>query len=175
MGRDPRREPGGGVLLLKNIFFTLLVPGTVGVYVPLLLAGEARWPEWGAAQAVALVPLALGTVVYLRCLWAFGAVGRGTPAPIDPPRRLVVTGLYRYVRNPMYLGVLLVIAGWVVFFQSETLLTYGAVTALVLHLFVVLIEEPLLRRKFGDAYSEYSRTVNRWLPKLAPAPDLTSP
>jgi protein-S-isoprenylcysteine O-methyltransferase Ste14 len=160
------------VLLLKNLLYTLIVPGAVAVYFPLRIARDVPWPGWGVAQFVALVPVVLGAAVYFRCLWAFATAGRGTPAPIDPPLRLVMTGLYRYVRNPMYLGVLLIIAGWVLFFQYSELVKFWLITALVLHALVRIGEEPLLRRRFGDAYLEYCRRVNRWVPRFAAARDL---
>lgn len=154
------------LLFLKNLLFTVLVPGAVAVYVPLRLAAGAGPPVWGLAQYAALLPLASGCAIYLWCLWDFATFGRGTPAPIDAPRRLVVRGLYRYVRNPMYVGVLLVIAGWAVFFQSLRVLGYGAVVALFFHLFVMAVEEPTLRGKFGRSYERYYREVGRWAPRV---------
>jgi protein-S-isoprenylcysteine O-methyltransferase Ste14 len=156
------------LLFLKNLLFTVLVPGAVAFYVPLRLAGgRGTWPPaWGAAQSAALVPLACGCAVYFWCLWDFAAFGRGTPAPVDAPRRLVVRGLYRYVRNPMYVGVLMVIAGWALLFQSPRVIGYGAVVTLFFHLFVVAVEEPTLRGKFGRSYERYCREVGRWVPRL---------
>ncbi len=157
------------LLLLKNFLFTVIVPGTVAVYVPLRLisgsTGTLR-PDWGAWQIAALLPLSIGTAIYFWCLWDFAVRGRGTPAPIDAPRHLVVYGLYKYVRNPMYIGVLLVIVGWAMFFRSGRVLVYGAAAALFFHLFVLLVEEPLLRDKFGEAYLNYCARVGRWLPRL---------
>lgn len=156
------------LLFLKNLLFTVLVPGAVAVYVPLRLAPRGEWlpSGWGVAQSAALLPLVAGCVVYFWCLWDFAAFGRGTPAPIDAPRRLVVRGLYRHVRNPMYVGVLLVIAGWALFFRSPRIFGYGAVVALFFHLFVVAVEEPTLRGKFGDSYERYCREVRRWVPRF---------
>jgi protein-S-isoprenylcysteine O-methyltransferase Ste14 len=156
------------LLFLKNLLFTVIVPGAVAVYFPLGLAGgrEALSPKWGVAQYAALLPLACGCAVYFWCVWDFATFGRGTPAPIDAPRRLVARGLYRYVRNPMYVGVLLVIAGWALFFQSTSILGYGAAVALFFHLFVVAVEEPSLRGKFGRSYERYCREVGRWVPRV---------
>ena len=156
------------LLFLKNVLFTVVVPGAVAVYVPLGLAGGRGGPppEWGVAQYAALLPLASGCAVYFWCLWDFAAFGRGTPAPVDAPRRLVVRGLYRHVRNPMYVGVLLVIAGWALLFRSPRVLGYGAAVALFFHLFVVAVEEPSLRGKFGNSYGQYCREVGRWLPRV---------
>jgi protein-S-isoprenylcysteine O-methyltransferase Ste14 len=155
------------LLLLKNILFTVLVPGTVAVYIPLRIAARpaaAPLDDWRAWQITAILPLLLGAAIYFWCLWDFATSGGGTPAPIDAPKRLVVRGLYRYVRNPMYLGVLLVIAGWAVFFRSWQILLYGAVVWMFFHLFVLSVEEPMLGRKFGETYLGYSKDVRRWLP-----------
>ncbi len=126
------------------------------------MAGAARW-RWLAA-----IPSALGFAVALRCVWDFGWTGRGTPAPVAPPQRLVVVGFYRYVRNPMYVGFA---AGWIglwVIFGHPNLRLIAAVAAVApaVHLFVVFYEEPTLRGKFGAEYEEYRRNVSRWWPRL---------
>jgi protein-S-isoprenylcysteine O-methyltransferase Ste14 len=104
------------MLLLKNLLFTLVVPGTIGVYVPLLLA-RGRPPASGLMFLLALAILALGGVIYAWCVWDFAVFGRGTPAPIDAPKKLVVRRLYRYTRNPIYVGVLTALVGWAVMFR----------------------------------------------------------
>jgi len=152
------------MLLLKNLLFTVLVPGTVAVYVPLRIS-LGRPSATGAAALLAVVVLAAGATIYLWCLWDFATFGRGTPAPIDAPRKLVVRGLYRYARNPMYVGVLTVILGWLLCFPARDLATYTIVVAVGFHLFVVLYEEPTLRRRFGSEYDEYRARVGRWLPR----------
>src|SRR4029077_1810109 len=153
-------------LFLKNLLFTMLVPGTVAFYLPYAIGtrglphssiGHGRW-------LLAAPLLLIGTAIYLWCLWDFATTGRGTPAPIDPPKELVVRGLYRTVRNPMYVGVLLVIAGWLALFRVWALLAYAAVVWLFFHGFVMLVEEPALRRRFGAAYDAYCRKVRRWWP-----------
>ena len=120
----------------------------------------SRWP--------AVIPSVLGFAVALRCIWDFGWTGRGTPAPIVPPKRLVVVGFYRYVRNPMYVGFAVGWIGlWIVFGQANwAVIAVVAVAALGVHLFVTLYEEPTLRGKFGEDYEEYCRNVNRWWPHL---------
>jgi len=154
-------------LFLKNLLFTVLVPGTVAVFLPYRIinrSGEALVVD--PVRLLLAEPLMiLGAATYFWCLWDFAVTGRGTPAPIDPPKHLVVRGLYRYVRNPMYVGVLLVIAGWAALFGSGAVLWYGVLIALVFHLFVVLVEEPTLHRQFGEAYEAYRGTVPRWVPK----------
>lgn len=151
-------------LLLKNLLFTLLVPGTVAVVAPFLLLQGAT-PAAGPQRALASLVLALGGAIYAWCVWDFARFGRGTPAPIDAPKRLVVRGLYRYTRNPMYLGVLSVILGWAVLFGSLPLLGYAALVASCFHAFTVLYEEPHLAREFGAEYEQYCARVGRWLPR----------
>ena len=155
------------VLFLKNLLFTIALPGTVAVYVPWLLTRD-RPPGSGTWLAVAIVLFALGGAIYAWCVWDFATFGRGTPAPIDAPKRLVVRGLYRYTRNPMYLGVLTAILGWVALFRAPRLLLFALLMSLVFHLFVVLYEEPHLQRQFGSSYDEYRGRVKRWLPTIRP-------
>lgn len=150
-------------LFLKNLLFTVLVPGTVAVYVPQLIA-QGRSTASGFSLTVAIALLLLGAAVYAWCLWDFATFGRGTPAPIDAPKKLVVRGLYRYTRNPMYVGVLTVILGWVALFRATTLVFYALAVGTCFQLFVVLYEEPHLEREFGDQYEAYRSRVRRWLP-----------
>jgi protein-S-isoprenylcysteine O-methyltransferase Ste14 len=155
------------VLLLKNLLFTFVVPGTVAVYVPLWIADGPV--STGLARLPGAVLLALGGAIYAWCVWDFATFGRGTPAPIDAPVKLVVRGLYHYVRNPMYVGVSTVILGWAALYGSARLLLYAAGVASVFHAFVVLYEERHLRAEFGDEYEAYTRRVGRWLPRLRSA------
>jgi protein-S-isoprenylcysteine O-methyltransferase Ste14 len=152
------------VLLLKNLLFTVLVPGTVAVYVPLLIA-RSRAPAPAPLLAIALAVLALGAAIYAWCVWDFASFGRGTPAPVDAPKKLVVRGLYRYTRNPMYVGVLTVILGWAILFRAMGLALYGLAVATCFHLFVVVYEERHLRAEFGTQYEDYCSRVARWLPR----------
>jgi protein-S-isoprenylcysteine O-methyltransferase Ste14 len=152
-------------LLLKNLLFTVFVPGTVGVYVPLRLAHEASLVE-GPTIVLAFILLGLGLTIYVWCVWDFASFGRGTPAPIDAPKRLVIRGLYRYIRNPMYVGVLTVILGWAILFQSIRVFMYGVGVGICFHLFVVLYEERRLAQVFGAEYREYCASVGRWLPRI---------
>lgn len=152
-------------LLFKNFIFTVLVPGTVAGYLPYAIGSRSAATAPGVTRLLIAAPLFLiGGAIYFWCLWHFAMSGRGTPAPIDPPARLVVRGLYRRIRNPMYVGVLTVVAGWAVYYRSIRVIEYGVAVAVLFHLFVVLVEEPLLRRWFGVAYEAYCRTVPRWIP-----------
>ncbi|MEW5768207.1 MAG: isoprenylcysteine carboxylmethyltransferase family protein [bacterium] len=156
-------------LLLKNLLFTLVVSGTVAVYVPFLLA-ENRSPTLGVVSVIAFALLVMGVAIYAWCVWDFATFGRGTPLPIDAPKKLIVRGLYRYTRNPMYVGVLTVILCWAVMFQSVVLVLYALVVGTLFHLFVVIYEEPHLQRVFGSEYDNYRSQVGRWLPKLSRGP-----
>ncbi len=151
-------------LLLKNLLFTVLVPGTVAVYVPLLIT-ESRAPASGLTLAIALAVLVVGASIYGWCVWDFATFGRATPAPIDAPKKLVVRGLYRYTRNPMYVGVVTVIMGWVALFRSANLVLYALVVGTCFHLFIVLYEERHLLAEFGSQYEAYRSQVPRWLPR----------
>jgi protein-S-isoprenylcysteine O-methyltransferase Ste14 len=157
-------------LFLRNLLFTLVVPGTVAVYVPLLITAD-RSPAPMPVLAVAILLLVTGSAVYAWCVWDFAIQGHGTPAPIDAPKKLVVRGLYHYARNPMYLGVLTVILGWAVLFRDAMLLAYALAVGSCFHLFVVFYEERRLHREFGGEYDRYRAHVGRWLPRLVRRPD----
>jgi protein-S-isoprenylcysteine O-methyltransferase Ste14 len=152
------------MIWLRALLFTVLLPGTIAVYLPWALVDELPPPPlfW---RAVSLPFFAAGLAVYLWCVWDFVTFGGGTPAPIDAPRRLVVRGLYRHTRNPMYVGVLTFLLGWVVRYRSGGMLAYAIVVWLGFQTFVLLYEEPHLTRVFGDEYTAYRATVRRWLPR----------
>jgi protein-S-isoprenylcysteine O-methyltransferase Ste14 len=150
---------------LKTLLFTAIVPGTVTIYLPRwLLASEQFQPSFdlGLARYLSVVLIILGAAIYGWCAWDFTFTGKGTPAPIDPPKELVVRGLYRYTRNPMYVGVLTVLLGEVLWFGSRRLLVYTAAVALLFQLFITFYEEPVLVRQFGDVYRRYCAAVPRW-------------
>ena len=152
-------------LFLKTALFTLVVPGTVAVLVPLNLAGN-RTAGGGARLGLAIGLFAIGIVLYLRSAWDFAAFGEGTPASIDAPRRLVVRGFYRFTRNPMYVAVLTVIAGWATLFRTPILVAYAIVIFVIFWFFVRFYEEPRLAWEFGNEYAEYRERVGRWLPRF---------
>jgi len=119
-----------------------------------------EWTQWLAAP-VALI----GVVITFACVSTFVTAGRGTPAPFDPPRQFVAVGPYRYVRNPMYIGGALVLAAFGLFERSGAILLFCVPWLLLFHIFVLLYEEPVLRRKFGAPYTAYLKTVPRWIPR----------
>jgi protein-S-isoprenylcysteine O-methyltransferase Ste14 len=157
-------------LLLKNVVFTLIVPGVFGVYLPLVLTRGAS-ARLGLALYASLGFLTLALSIYSWSIWNFAARGYGTPLPIDAPKRLVVQGPYRYTRNPMYLAVFSALLGWLILFQTTALLLYALIFAAVAILFVVGYEEPHLARTFGADYDRYRAQVPRWLPRLPRSPD----
>ena len=147
---------------LKTALFTLVVPGSVAVLIPLLIAGD-RAAGGGATRVLAFPLLALGALVYLRSAWDFASFGRGTPAITDAPGRLVTRGFYRYTRNPMYVAVLSAVAGWAILYGAPVLWAYGAAIFVFFSLFIRLYEEPRLTREFGEEYVAYMERVGRWL------------
>lgn len=150
-------------LIVRNLVFTIVVPGAGGVYVPwLILTRHGASPAPAAWYAVPVI--VIGVALYLACVWAFAVVGRGTPGPWDAPRRFVAAGPYRWVRNPIYLAALLIVGGEAWLFRSVDLLLYAGGVAVAFHLLVVGYEEPRLRARFGEQYEAYRRTVSRWVP-----------
>ena|ERR1700677_1861710 len=150
--------------LLPRAFASfLLLPGIVAGAAPLLILGGHLHPSRAAVPGFALI--AAGLVLLLWCARDFYVAGRGTLAPWDPPRDLVVVGLYRYTRNPMYVAVLTLLAGWATAFGSLSLALYLLGVAVAVHLRVVLSEEPWLRRNFGAEWERYSSAVPRWVPR----------
>jgi protein-S-isoprenylcysteine O-methyltransferase Ste14 len=142
---------------------------------PTLVAGLVPWlvTRWEAddtplaLRVLGGVLLALGALVVLEAFARFAFEGRGTPMPWAPPPRFVVRGTYRFVRNPMYVAVLALIVGQGLLLGREILYVWALAAAVIFHLFIVLHEEPDLRRRFGEDYEEYSRRVGRWLPRVS--------
>ena len=156
-------------VLVRALTYSTLFIAFVLVFVPARLlerAGIVRPTELGLVEVLGLVTAAAGAALILWCILTFAFVGRGTPAPFDPPRELVVRGPYRFVRNPMYLGAGLALAGAAIVYRSAAILGYLALFGLVLHAFVVWYEEPTLTRMFGADYTAYRAAVRRWLPRL---------
>ena len=154
-----------------SVFFLLLAPGTVAGLVPWWIS---RWrlqpPFFGLAglRVLGVALIVAGIPVLLDSFGRFALEGLGTPAPVAPPGRLVVGGLYRFVRNPMYVGVLAVILGQALLLGDVRLLEYGAAVWMAFYLFVVGHEEPALRQKFGADYDNFCANVPRWIPRVRP-------
>jgi protein-S-isoprenylcysteine O-methyltransferase Ste14 len=154
-------------VLIRAITYASLFIGFLLVFLParvLSWSGITRPPSIGAAQIAGAFVGASGAALALWCIATFIVVGRGTPAPFDPPRNLVIVGPYRWVRNPMYVGAALALAGAALFYESWALLGYCAAFLVITHLFVVAYEEPVLRATFRDTYVRYCERVRRWLP-----------
>lgn len=170
-------------LFIKATLITLLIPGTATLLIPYFLLTRSHIVEWLGISAFALLPIlsgGAGFVVLLHCIWEFAVRGKGTLAPIDPPQVLVVQGLYRYTRNPMYIAVIVILLSEALLFESVSMILYAALVLVCFHLFVILYEEPHLRSRFGESYEEYSRTIPRWrinVPGFVPkaGPDAQQP
>ncbi len=151
---------------LKSLLFLILAPGIVAGYVPLALLQTGAQVRTGLFSYLAFPLWVIGSATLLWCFWDFVQKGKGTPAPIDPPKELVVSGLYRYVRNPMYVGVLIILIGHFLWFGYWGMLVYAGLFLILVHLFVTLYEEPNLKGRFGAAYEKYLNEVPRWLPRF---------
>jgi protein-S-isoprenylcysteine O-methyltransferase Ste14 len=156
------------MLWLRALSFLILIPFTVLGVVPWLLLDTGARFDVGAWRWIAVIPLAAGIAGMLWCNWDFAARGRGTGAPYDPPRVLVVRGLYRYVRNPMYVSGLLIVVGLGLWNGALSLFVYAGALVVLWSLFVRFYEEPHLRRTFGGSYDAYCAAVPRWWPRGRP-------
>ena len=153
--------------LVRAIVYATLFISVVLVFIPeqiLLATGITRPSQIGPLHGVGLVLVVLGGALAIWCILTFALVGKGTPAPFDPPRKLVAAGPYRWVRNPMYLGAAAALTGAALFYQSAALVAFAAGFVVAAHIFVVLFEEPTLERTFGARYADYRNAVPRWLP-----------
>jgi protein-S-isoprenylcysteine O-methyltransferase Ste14 len=154
--------------LVRALVYATVFVGLLLVILPqqiLTVSGIVRPAVVGPWQVAGLAILVLGGAVALWCILTFALVGQGTPAPFDPPRKLVVAGPYRWVRNPMYVGAGGVLVGTALYYESAALVAFAAGFLLAAHLFVVFYEEPTLERTFGAQYADYRNAVQRWLPK----------
>ncbi|HUB83800.1 MAG TPA: isoprenylcysteine carboxylmethyltransferase family protein [Bryobacteraceae bacterium] len=149
--------------------FVAIAPGFVVGFVPWWIS-HWRFDSPLALRLPGALLTAAGILLLLHCVRRFVVQGLGTPAPVLPTRHLVVTGMYRYVRNPMYIAVVTAILGQAALFGSVELLAYGAMVWLLVHLFVLVYEEPALRRTFGAEYQEFCAKVPRWIPHLKSRP-----
>jgi protein-S-isoprenylcysteine O-methyltransferase Ste14 len=160
-------------LASRAIFFLVAIPGTVAGYVPFRIihaTNAARLPPISVGSLAATALVAVGASVLLAAVWLYFAVGRGTLAPIDPPRNLVVLGIYRFTRNPMYNGVVAILFGEAWLFASGALLLYAVAVFVMFNLIVILYEEPALSAQFGKTCEAYRAAVPRWGFAVRPYP-----
>lgn len=153
-------------MFIRALLAFLALPGLAAFVAPLYLVKIDHWKAGIFPPGVIL--LLLGAFLLLWCVRDFYVAGKGTVAPWDPPKRLVVVGLYRHVRNPMYIGVVTLVCGWTALYRSPVILLYALVLALAFHVRVLTYEEPHLSRQFGNAWVEYRAHVGRWLPRWTP-------
>ena len=155
-------------LAVRSLLWTILFPGFIAGYVPWQFfgLGQVRLEGLDPISLLGLVCSGLGVVLLAACIMEFARSGRGTLSPVDPPRHLVIHGLYKYVRNPMYLSVTAIVLGEALLTHSLALPLYWAIWFLVVNLFVVGYEEPTLRQQFGRSYDEYAEHVGRWVPRF---------
>jgi protein-S-isoprenylcysteine O-methyltransferase Ste14 len=157
--------------VLGTAVFLVLAPGTFDGYVPWWISRwrvHAPFPGFTVLRVLGVLLIAAAIPVVLESFARFALQGIGTPAPVFPTKRLVVTGFYRYGRNPMYVAVVSIVLGQGLFFGNVHVLEYGIFAWLVTHLFVLFYEEPTLRKSFGAEYATYCAHVPRWLPRLTP-------
>ena len=156
-------------VLVRALTYATLFIGFLLVFLPARLlswSGVTRPGGIGLAQVGGMLVAAIGAALAVWCILTFVVLGKGTPAPFDPPRRLVIRGPYKFVRNPMYIGAAIALAGAALFYRSAALAGYVLAFLLVTHAFVMLYEEPTLRATFGAEYEVYCRQVRRWWPRL---------
>jgi protein-S-isoprenylcysteine O-methyltransferase Ste14 len=156
-------------LALRSLLWTVLLPGFFAGYLPWRYfgLGRVRLDPHEPLHLLGVVCITIGVVLLGSCIWEFARSGRGTLSPADPPRELVVRGLYRYVRNPMYLSVTLIVFGELLLTRSRPLFWYWIIWFIGVNLFVIGYEEPTLRRNFGASYERYTAEVGRWLPRFS--------
>jgi protein-S-isoprenylcysteine O-methyltransferase Ste14 len=152
--------------ILISILYLVFEAGVFALYVPLALLRSGPRIETGVISLLAILLWLLGSLIILRCFWDFTFRGRGTPMPTNPPKELVATGFYQYVRNPIYAGALLIFLAHFLWFGYWSLLLYAVLSFIGVHFFIVLYEEPALKKKFGVAYEEYLKRVPRWIPRF---------
>jgi len=157
--------------LIGSFVFFWVAPATVGGLIPRALSGWRMQPPLmglETGRVLGLVLVVAGVAIVVESFLRFAIVGLGTPAPIAPTATLVVSGLYRHVRNPMYVGVLSAIVGQSLWLGHAGLLAYGGFVWMAFHVFVLLYEEPTLRRRYGPSYANYCAHVGRWWPRWRP-------
>lgn len=159
-------------MLVRALLAFIALPGLVAIVVPPIIASLDPWRVGPARPGLAV--MAAGAFVLVWCVRDFFVAGRGTLAPWDPPKSLVLVGLYRHTRNPMYVGVLVLVLGWAMTLGSPALGGYAILLAVAFHLRVLIHEEPWLASQFGPQWHAYAAAVPRWLPRFTPWQDGSS-
>ncbi len=152
--------------IYKSLLYLIVEAGLFALYIPLALLRSGPRIETGVISFLAIPFWLVGSLTVLWCFWDFTFKGRGTPNPIDPPKELVVSGPYRYARNPIYVGVMLIFLAHFLWFGYWTLLIYTVLAFIGVHVFIILYEEPTLKKRFGASYENYLKSVPRWIPKF---------
>ncbi|MEX0290039.1 MAG: isoprenylcysteine carboxylmethyltransferase family protein [Flavobacteriaceae bacterium] len=154
-------------LFIRNLVFTILQPGLVAGLIPFWILGNrfevALKQPFQSNHYLGAMIFLLGLIIMLWCITSFAVKGKGTLSPVDPTKKLVISGLYKFSRNPMYVGVVLILIGEAIFFQSRELWLYVIAVFVAFNLFAMLVEEPRLRRDFGEEYRNYCKRVRRWI------------
>lgn len=153
-------------MLFRAFLAFLMLPGLAAVLAPPVIAWFDPWN--GSTWLPGVAVMGIGAFLLLWCVRDFFVSGKGTLAPWDPPKNLVVVGLYKFTRNPMYVGVLTLVLGWGLFFWSPLLLAYTLILAIGFHIRVITNEEPWLASQFGDQWERYKQAVPRWRFRLSP-------
>jgi protein-S-isoprenylcysteine O-methyltransferase Ste14 len=151
------------MMAARALLAVLVLPGVFAGLLPWVIAAYDPWRGEGYGLGAAMLGAGIGIVIL--CVRDFLVIGRGTLAPWDPPKNLVIVGLYKHVRNPMYVGALTIIFGTAICTGSPAVFAYGILVAIIFHMRVLRYEEPRLAAQFGDDWANYSRTVSRWLPR----------
>lgn len=155
-----------GSLFLRNLLFTILQPGVVCIGIPWLILDKVQELILKVPCYILIVAIGLMLIgAWFLCysIYLFATIGHGTLSPLDPTKNLVIHGLYKYSRNPMYVGVMLILLGECLLFQNQHLLNYSLAVFILFNLFIIFVEEPRLHRDFGEAYATYCKLVRRWL------------
>lgn len=150
-------------LFIRNLIFTVIQPGIIAGLIPyLILETPDIKSRFNFEKYFSVIIFIIGFLILLKCIIDFGVKGKGTLSPIDPPKKLVINGLYKISRNPMYVGIMLILFSEALFFESVRLWIYSIVIFMAFNIFIILYEEPHLTRDFGNEYEEYKKKVNRW-------------
>lgn len=149
-------------MFIRALIVFITLPGIIALVIPLFIGFLDPWK--GKPIMSGIAALCIGTCILLWCVRDFYAMGKGALTPWRPPKRLAILGLYRFVRNPMYIGILLVLSGWALFFCSPLLGIYTVLTSIGFHIWIVNHEEPQLHQYFGEEWEQYRHKVSRWLP-----------